>query len=547
MKPKIYAIAGLFAFLCFAATTQAGISVSNPGVRNRYFTIYYGLGSPAPCKIAYVSVRKPDGYRYTVAQAENVPDYSQTCYVYTDQMGWYRFYYEYSYTCQGVPRTEVFYQDHYVASGNNISWGTISAPSVAPPSTSVAITANFNNSGASNWGGNHYIEFSDGSYTPHYYASLNGIWSGYIGSRTGYVNHPNIGGVGTSTYHLRGIEGGVEYFGPTASVSVVIDYKPTVSLSAPTSVMLDQPAGVNTSAADQYANLTAHALDYKPPGGAWVWGSVQAGTRWEGGPTNASNLSLNIPLNIAGDWEFHTRSFDSYGQLSDPQSRTVNVYIPTPSCTISADATTISSGGTVNITVNATNARYVNVDQTSPNNGYYGSVTTGGNVPPSGAHYDLGAVTPSHPRPLALTLTNNSSTPVAYTFRGAVSAGAAWYYSSNTVTITVNGSSTPPVILAHPQSQSVTVGGTVSFTVSASGTPSPSYQWRKGGANLPGANASSYTISGAQLSHAGTYDVVVSNSAGSVTSNGAVLSVGSTTQNDTNNQNQLNIHIPLQQ
>ena len=44
------------------------------------------------------------------------------------------------------------------------------------------------------------------------------------------------------------------------------------------------------------------------------------------------------------------------------------------------------------------------------------------------------------------------------------------------------------------------------------------YQWRKGTNSISGANASAYTIGSAQTSDQGDYDVVVSNSAGSVTS-----------------------------
>jgi hypothetical protein len=65
----------------------------------------------------------------------------------------------------------------------------------------------------------------------------------------------------------RAIHGNVGYFGSTQNVPIIIDYPPWVALSAPSSVIIDQPATVTTSAADVYLNLTAHALDYKPPGG----------------------------------------------------------------------------------------------------------------------------------------------------------------------------------------------------------------------------------------------------------------------------------------
>jgi hypothetical protein len=83
----------------------------------------------------------------------------------------------------------------------------------------------------------------------------------------------------------------------------------------------------------------------------------------------------------------------------------------------------------------------------------------------------------------------------------------------------------PPAITTQPASQSVTTGATVSFSVSASGNPAPSYQWRKNGANLAGATTSSLTLASVQLGDAGIYDVVTTNSSGSATSNGATLTV----------------------
>lgn len=82
-----------------------------------------------------------------------------------------------------------------------------------------------------------------------------------------------------------------------------------------------------------------------------------------------------------------------------------------------------------------------------------------------------------------------------------------------------------PVITTQPQSITISQGGTATFSVTATGNPAPTYQWRKNGTNISGATAATYTISNVQPSHAGTYSVVVTNSAGSVTSNNATLTV----------------------
>jgi hypothetical protein len=84
---------------------------------------------------------------------------------------------------------------------------------------------------------------------------------------------------------------------------------------------------------------------------------------------------------------------------------------------------------------------------------------------------------------------------------------------------------TAPAITTQPAAKTVTEGSSVSFSVLASGTSPFTYQWRKNGSAISGATGSSFSVAAAALSDAGTYTVVVSNSAGSATSNGAFLTV----------------------
>jgi hypothetical protein len=83
----------------------------------------------------------------------------------------------------------------------------------------------------------------------------------------------------------------------------------------------------------------------------------------------------------------------------------------------------------------------------------------------------------------------------------------------------------PPLITSlQPTNLIVLLNQPAAFTVTASGN-SLSYQWRKDGTNLPGATASTYALAAAQLTNAGSYRVVVTNSFGSVTSGVATLTV----------------------
>jgi predicted carbohydrate-binding protein with CBM5 and CBM33 domain len=81
------------------------------------------------------------------------------------------------------------------------------------------------------------------------------------------------------------------------------------------------------------------------------------------------------------------------------------------------------------------------------------------------------------------------------------------------------------VFTIQPQSQTVNSGNSVTFTVAASGSPTPSYQWRKDGAVISGATTSSYTIASVSSSDAGSYTVTATNNAGTVTSNAAALTL----------------------
>jgi sugar lactone lactonase YvrE len=82
-----------------------------------------------------------------------------------------------------------------------------------------------------------------------------------------------------------------------------------------------------------------------------------------------------------------------------------------------------------------------------------------------------------------------------------------------------------PQIKVPPQSQSVTVGQNVDFVVEATGTSPLWYQWRFNGTDIAGATNASLRLDSVAYSHGGNYTVIVSNIAGSVTSQAAVLSV----------------------
>jgi D-alanyl-D-alanine carboxypeptidase len=96
--------------------------------------------------------------------------------------------------------------------------------------------------------------------------------------------------------------------------------------------------------------------------------------------------------------------------------------------------------------------------------------------------------------------------------------------SSDLATLTV---CTLPQITQQPVSYIVTqsVDSSFAFTVTATGIPEPTYQWRKEGFDIPGATSATYAKTAATLDDAGTYRVVVSNIAGYVYSDSVTLTV----------------------
>jgi hypothetical protein len=135
----------------------------------------------------------------------------------------------------------------------------------------------------------------------------------------------------------------------------------------------------------------------------------------------------------------------------------------------------------------------------------------------------------------ATSFTVNSATQITAVDPAAPAAG-----SVNVTVVTPYGTSatspadlfayvSPPTITTQPSSLTVTAGRPASFTVSATGTATLSYQWQESVAgtwtNISGATATNYTIAAASPTNAGSYRVIVSNAGGSIPSNTVTLSV----------------------
>src|SRR6266581_747735 len=75
----------------------------------------------------------------------------------------------------------------------------------------------------------------------------------------------------------------------------------------------------------------------------------------------------------------------------------------------------------------------------------------------------------------------------------------------------------PPTITSQPRSQSVSLGANVTFRVTATGTPSPSFQWRWNDSAVDAATNSTLALTNLTLTQAGGYSAVASNNGGAAT------------------------------
>jgi len=112
-----------------------------------------------------------------------------------------------------------------------------------------------------------------------------------------------------------------------------------------------------------------------------------------------------------------------------------------------------------------------------------------------------------------ITAVSGGTATVSATVSGVTAASA---------TITV--ATTPPEITQYPSNATVVVGDNASFSVASLGGGGLHYQWNFNSTPIPGATNTTLTLTDVQLSQAGTYSVLVANSAGNTTVS-AVLTV----------------------
>lgn len=125
------------------------------------------------------------------------------------------------------------------------------------------------------------------------------------------------------------------------------------------------------------------------------------------------------------------------------------------------------------------------------------------------------------PSATGATYTKAKAAPAdAGTYTCVVTGAGGTTVTSNAATVTVKAL---PVITQQPTNQEITEGETLTLNVVATGATG--YQWKKGEEDIPDATTATYTKEGATTADAGSYTCVVTGAGGSVTSNAATVTV----------------------
>jgi hypothetical protein len=269
----------------------------------------------------------------------------------------------------------------------------------------------------------------------------------------------------------------------------------TVNAAAVAPAITTQPAN-QTVTAGQTATFTVAATGTAPLSYQWQKNGANIS-----GATSSSYITPATTTTDSGS-TFRAVVTNTAGTVtSSAATLTVNAAAVAPTITTQPSSQTVTAAQTATFSVAATGTAPLSY-QWSKNNTAISGATSANYTTPATATSDSGST-------FTVMVSNTA---------GTVTSSAA--------TLTVNAAAVAPAITAQPANQTVTAGQTATFTVVATGTSPLGYQWQKNGASISGATSSSYTTAATTSSDSGsTFAVVVSNTAGTVTSSAATLTV----------------------
>ena len=283
---------------------------------------------------------------------------------------------------------------------------------------------------------------------------------------------------------------------------LVDDIMVTAPVSATPPAITSQPTSVTTNAASTVV-FSVSATGTAPLSYAWTKNGTQLSDG--GNITGSSTPTLTVANVGAGDaGDYAVIVSNQAGSVASSTARLTVITATPPSIVSQPRSQTVNAGQSASFSVTANGTAPLSYAWTK--NGT--RLSDGGNI--------TGSSTPT------LTVANVGAGDAGdYAVIVSNQAGSVASSAARLTVITA----TPPSIVSQPQSQAVIAGQAASFSVAASGTAPLHYQWRRNGANIVGATASTYTLANAQPANAGQYTVVVSNNGGVATSAPATLTV----------------------
>lgn len=411
---------------------------------------------------------------------------------------------------------------------NSVSSATSAAATLTVTTTAPSFTTQPNNQAVADGGSTSFTVAAAGNPTPtlQWQISTDGGTSW-----TNLTNTAPYSGVTTSTLSISDVTGlnGMRFHCVATNGTLPDATSNAALLTVATTVapaFTTQPSNASISIG---GNASFHVVMTGTPTPTVKWQiSTDGGTSWSDVPNAApysnvttTTLTITNATTALNAMKYRAEATNSAG-TTDSDAATLSVLAVPVTFTTQPTSLNITPGSNATFTAAATGnptptlqwqvstdtgATWNDLANTAP----YSGVTTG-----------------------TLTITSATLAMNGYQYH-CVGSNVAGPVASNAATLTVtNEQPVAPQISAQPVSKTVTAGDAFSFTVIATGTPAPTYQWQHNGASILGQTTATLSIQNAQAMDAGDYNVVVTNSAGSVTSSTATLTVytppGITTQ-----------------
>ncbi|MGH7168703.1 MAG: beta strand repeat-containing protein, partial [Gemmataceae bacterium] len=375
-------------------------------------------------------------------------------------------------------------------SGTITTLASFNGSNGSEPSGSLIMDDTGNLYGTAEGGGGTVFELAQNSGTITTLASFNG--TNGLGPQDGLIMDSSGNLYGTT------VDGGVSNDGTIFELQGVASAAPTIT---------GQPSS-QTVTAGSNVSFTASANGNPTPSVQWQISTDGGATFTDISGAADTTLTLNgVTGAINGD-EYQAVFTNSAGSATTSAATLTVQYAPT--VTTNPISQTVTAGGNVSFTALASGNPTPTVQwQISTDGG-----TTFSNI--SGA------------TDTTLTLTGVTSTMDDDEFE-AVFTNNVGNATTSAATLTVQYA---PTVTTNPISQTVTAGGDVSFTASASGNPTPSVQWQistDGGTvwtDISGATSTTLTLTGITSAMDGDeYEAVFTNSVGDATTSAATLAV----------------------